>query len=168
MKDYMEELEAKAPDVPPSDPHVLVGNLLGEDVVSEHDEEKEEEVDILELNDHPVLTPAQFEQKWKTLPEGSSWGEPMGRVPSTPEEFQKYFSKIKIALMASSPPGQSLQRYFFYAQQALGQNFFLVEAVIDVTNKQLRVVTKVDDWSLVQQFDAYLKTCLASEWLKAQ
>ena len=28
MKDYMEELEAKAPDVPPSDPHVLVGNLL--------------------------------------------------------------------------------------------------------------------------------------------
>ena len=41
----------------------------------------------------------------------------MAHVPSTPEEFQKLFSKNKIVLMASSPPGQSLQRYFFYAQQ---------------------------------------------------
>lgn len=164
----MEEVEAKAPDLSPSDPHVVVGNLLGEGGLSEHhDEDKEEEVEILELNDHPVLTPAQFEQKWKTLPEGSCWDEPMARVPSTPEEFQKLFSKNKIVLMASSPPGQSLQRYFLYAQQALGQSFFLVEAVIDVTNKQLNVVTKVDDWSLVQQFDVYLKTCLAGEWLKA-
>lgn len=55
-----------------------------------------------------------------------------------------------------------------FSPQALGQSFFLVEAVIDVTNKQLNVVTKVDDWSLVQQFDVYLKTCLAGEWLKAQ
>lgn len=47
----------------------------------------------------------------------SCWDEPMARVPSTPEEFQKLFSKNKIVLMASSPPGQSLQRYFFYAQQ---------------------------------------------------
>lgn len=169
IHNYMEEVEAKAPDLSSSDPHVVVGNLLGEGGLSEHhNEDKEEEVEILELNDHPVLTPAQFEQKWKTLPEGSCWDEPMAHVPSTPEEFQKLFSENKIVLMASSPPGQSLQRYFFYAQQALGQSFFLVEAVIDVTNKQLNVVTKVDDWSLVQQFDAYLKTCLAGEWLKAQ
>ena len=47
----------------------------------------------------------------------SCWDEPMAHVPSTPEEFQKLFSKNKIVLMASSPPGQSLQRYFFYAQQ---------------------------------------------------
>lgn len=47
----------------------------------------------------------------------SCWDEPMAHVPSTPEEFQKLFSKNKIVLMASSPPGQYLQRYFFYAQQ---------------------------------------------------
>ena len=41
----------------------------------------------------------------------------MARLPSTPDEFQKHFSKNKISLMASSPPGQSIQRYFFYAQQ---------------------------------------------------
>lgn len=28
MHNYMEEVEAKAPDLSPSDPHVAVGNLL--------------------------------------------------------------------------------------------------------------------------------------------
>ena len=43
----------------------------GDDVVTEQREEdrEEEEEDFLELSDHPSLTPAQFEQKWKSLPQ---------------------------------------------------------------------------------------------------
>ena len=33
------------------------------------EEEEEEEEDLIELSDHPTLTPAQFEQKWKSLPQ---------------------------------------------------------------------------------------------------
>ena len=41
----------------------------------------------------------------------------MMKLPSSPDELQQFFSKHHIALMASSPPGQSIQKYFFYAQQ---------------------------------------------------
>lgn len=44
----------------------------GEDVVNlqhEEDREEEEEEDFIELSDHPALTPTQFEQKWKSLPQ---------------------------------------------------------------------------------------------------
>lgn len=41
----------------------------GEDVGNQQQDEEREEEDILELSDHPVLTPAQFEQKWKSLPQ---------------------------------------------------------------------------------------------------
>lgn len=91
----------------------------------------------------------------------------MANLPSTPEEFQQHFSEYRVSLMASSPPGQSVQKYFFYAQQASGQSFFLVEAVIDVATKLLRIVTKVEDSSLVQQFDTYLRACLEEEWIGA-
>lgn len=53
------------------------------------------------------------------------------------------------------------------SQQASGQSFFLVEAVIDVATKLLRIVTKVEDSSLVQQFDTYLRACLEEEWIGA-
>jgi len=53
------------------------------------------------------------------------------------------------------------------SQQASGQSFFLVEAVIDVATKLLRIVTKVEDSSLVQQFDTYLRACLEEEWIEA-
>jgi len=32
-------------------------------------DDREEEENILELSDHPALTPVQFEQKWKSLPQ---------------------------------------------------------------------------------------------------
>lgn len=51
--------------------------------------------------------------------------------------------------------------------QASGQSFFLVEAVIDGTTKLLRIVTKVEDLSLVQQFDTYLRACLEEGWIQA-
>lgn len=54
------------------------------------------------------------------------------------------------------------------SQQASGQSFLLVEAVIDVATKLLRIVTKVEDLSLVQQFDTYLRTCLEDKWIEAQ
>lgn len=42
----------------------------GEDVVNvQHEEDREEEEDFIELSDHPALTPTQFEQKWKSLPQ---------------------------------------------------------------------------------------------------
>lgn len=41
----------------------------------------------------------------------------MAYLPSTPDELQQHFSENGVALMASSPPGQSVQKYFFYAQQ---------------------------------------------------
>lgn len=49
----------------------------------------------------------------------------MARLPSTPEEFQQHFSENKVVLIASSPPGQSIQKYFFYAQQ-VHRNFIIV------------------------------------------
>lgn len=49
----------------------------------------------------------------------SCWEETMANLPSAPEEFQQHFSEYRVALMASSPPGQSVQKYFFYAQQVL-------------------------------------------------
>jgi len=52
-------------------------------------------------------------------------------------------------------------------QQASGQSFFLVEAVIEVASKLLRIVTKVEDSSLVQQFDTYLRVCLEEKWIEA-
>ncbi|KAJ7388934.1 AP-4 complex subunit beta-1 [Desmophyllum pertusum] len=162
---HQEELEAEEPILPPSGQHLTVGNLLGEDVGNEQQDEEREEEDVLELSDHPALTPAQFEQKWKSLPQSSCWEEAMARLPSTPEEFQQHFSENKVAVIASSPPGQSIQKYFFYAQQASEESFFLVEAVIDVTTELLRIVTKVEDLSLVQQFDTYLRTCLEGEWI---
>lgn len=164
-----EDIEAGEPTLPPSDHLVTVGNLLGDDVASEQQEEdrEEEEEDSLELSDNPALTPAQFEQKWKSLPQSSCWEETLANLPSTPEEFQQHFSEYRVSLMASSPPGQSVQKYFFYAQQASGQSVFLVEAVIDIATKLLRIVTKVEDLSLVQQFDTYLRACLDKEWIEA-
>ena len=41
----------------------------------------------------------------------------MVKLPSTPEEFQQHLLQSNILLMASSPPGQSIQKYFFYAQE---------------------------------------------------
>lgn len=41
----------------------------------------------------------------------------MAHLPSAPDEFQQHFSENGVTLMASSPPGQSVQKYFFYAQQ---------------------------------------------------
>ena len=54
------------------------------------------------------------------------------------------------------------------SQQASGQSFFLVEAVIDVATKLLTIVTKVEDLSLIQKFDTYLRACLEEEWTEAQ
>ena len=39
------------------------------------------------------------------------------KVPSSVEELQESLKRYHIALMASSPPGQLIQKYFFYAQQ---------------------------------------------------
>ena len=47
----------------------------------------------------------------------------MANLPSTPEEFQQHFSEYRVSLMASSPPGQTVQKYFFYAQQVLNRKF---------------------------------------------
>ena len=47
----------------------------------------------------------------------SCWEEAMVKLPYAPEEFQQHLSQDNIVLMASSPPGQSIQKYFFYAQQ---------------------------------------------------
>ena len=41
----------------------------------------------------------------------------MVHLPSSPDVFQQHFLENRVALMASSPPGQSVQKYFFYAQQ---------------------------------------------------
>lgn len=50
----------------------------------------------------------------------------MANLPSTPEEFQQHFSEYRVSLMASSPPGQSVQKYFFYAQQVLWKIFKII------------------------------------------
>lgn len=44
----------------------------------------------------------------------------------------------------------------------------LVEAVVDVTSKLLRVTTKVEDSSLTQLFDQYLRTSLEKEWIESK
>lgn len=46
------------------------------------------------------------------------------------------------------------------------QCFFLVEAVVDVDTKLLRIVTKAEDFSLGQQFDDHLRASLEGEWLQ--
>ena len=45
------------------------------------------------------------------------WDEMLLKVPSSADELQESLRRYHIALMASSPPGQSIQKYFFYAQQ---------------------------------------------------
>ena len=53
----------------------MYADSKGDDVVTEQQEDdREEEEDFLELSDHPALTPAQFEQKWKSLPQ--RWKKP--------------------------------------------------------------------------------------------
>ena len=49
----------------------MYADSKGHDVATKQQEEdrQEEEEDFLELSDHPALTPAQFEQKWKSLPQ---------------------------------------------------------------------------------------------------
>ena len=49
----------------------------------------------------------------------SCWEERILGIPSSPEEFQWHFTRNNIALMASSPPGETIQRYFFYAQEVV-------------------------------------------------
>lgn len=44
----------------------------------------------------------------------------------------------------------------------------LVEAIVDVTSKLLRVTTKVEDSSLMQLFDQYLRTSLEEEWIESK
>lgn len=162
-----EEMQADVQNVS-SEPHVAVGNLLGEDVSSEQQDDRENsgQENSLELTENPAMTPAQFEQKWKSLPDSSCWEEVMVKLPSTPEELQQHLSKNHLALMASSPPGQAIQKYFFYAEQVSVQCFFLVEAVVDVDTKLLRIVTKAEDFSLGQQFDDHLRASLEGEWLQ--
>lgn len=48
------------------------------------------------------------------------------KVPSSVEELQKSLRRYHIALMASSPPGQLIQKYFFYAQQVNRINFIIM------------------------------------------
>ena len=58
----------------------MYADSKGDDVVTEQQEDdREEEEDFLELSDHPALTPAQFEQKWKSLPQ--RWKNP--KLPSS-------------------------------------------------------------------------------------
>lgn len=151
----------------PLEHNVAVGNLLGEDVSNEQQDGDHGEEVTFELTEHPSLTPALFEQKWKSLPQSSCWEAAMVKLPSTPEEFQQHLLQSNILLMASSPPGQSIQKYFFYAQEVLGQTVILVEAIVDITTKLLRVAIKVEDSSLVQQFDQHLRTCLEGEWIES-
>jgi len=47
----------------------------------------------------------------------SCWEEVMVNIPSTPAEFQQTLAENQVVLMANSPAGQSIQKYFFYAQQ---------------------------------------------------
>lgn len=39
------------------------------------------------------------------------------KIPSSPDEFQQHLLHSNILLMASSPSGQPIQKYFFYAQE---------------------------------------------------
>ncbi|CAH3174324.1 unnamed protein product [Porites lobata] len=148
--------------------NVAVGNLLGEDVDNGKQDEHLGEKSILELTENPSLTPAMFEHRWKSIPESSCWAAALMKVPSSPDEFQQHLLHSKILLMASSPPGQPIQKYFFYAQEVQGQTVVLVEAIVDVTSKLLRVTTKVEDSSLTQLFDQYLRTSLEKEWIESK
>lgn len=47
----------------------------------------------------------------------SCWAAALMKIPSSPDEFQQHLLHSKILLMASSPPGQPIQKYFFYAQE---------------------------------------------------
>lgn len=162
-----EVLQVEEPKVT-SGHHVAVGNLLGEGISNEQPDGDLGKDNILTLADHPSLTPGLFEQKWKSLPQSSCWEEVMVNIPSTPAEFQQTLAENQVVLMANSPAGQSIQKYFFYAQQVSGPSFFLVEAVVDVTTKMLKIVTKVEDSSLVQEFDEHLRTSLEGDWLETK
>ena len=49
---------------------VIFTDPKGDDVANDKQEvDSPEEEDFIELSDHPALTPAQFEQKWKSLPQ---------------------------------------------------------------------------------------------------
>ena len=54
------------------------------------------------------------------------------------------------------------------SEQASGPSFFLVEAVVDVKTKMLKIVTKVEDLSLVQEFDQHLRTSLEEDWIETK
>ena len=54
------------------------------------------------------------------------------------------------------------------SEQVSGPSFFLVEAVVDVTTKMLKIVTKVEDSSLVQEFDEHLRTSLEGDWIETK
>ena len=57
--------------------------------------------------------------------------------------------------------------YFnLFSRQVSGQSFFLVETVIDVTTKLLRIVTKVEDSSKIEHFNQHLRTSLEGEWIE--
>lgn len=150
-----------------SECHVAVGNLLGGDISSDDPQEGTLPEDhILQLAEQPSLTPALFEQKWKYLPNSFSWEEGLVKLPSTAEELQQSLLQNRIALMASSPPGQSIQKYFFYAQQEVSGHCFLIEAVVDVNAQLLRIVTKVEDLSIGKHFNEFLRDCLEQEWIQ--
>lgn len=162
-----EVLQADEEALVSSDCHVAVGNLLGEDISDEqfHDD-KDQEDHVLHLAEEPSLTPAQFEQRWKSLPQCFRWDEMLLKVPSSVEELQKSLRRYHIALMASSPPGQLIQKYFFYAQQQVSGQCFLIEAVVDVNAQLLSIVTKSEDSTLEQEFSEHLRNCLEEEWIQ--
>lgn len=162
-----EVLQADEEALASSDRHVAVGNLLGEDISDEqfHDDKNQED-HVLQLAEEPSLTPAQFELRWKSLPQCIRWEEMLLKVPSSADELQESLRRYHIALMASSPPGQSIQKYFFYAQQQVSGQCFLIEAVVDVNAQLLSIVTKAEDSTLEEEFSEHLRNCLKQEWIQ--
>lgn len=162
-----EVLQADEEALASSDRHVAVGNLLGEDIgVEQFHDDKNQEDHVLQLAEEPSLTPAQFEQRWKSLPQCFRWDEMLLKVPSSAEELQESLKRYHIALMASSPPGQLIQKYFFYAQQQVSGRCFLIEAVVDVNTQLLSIVTKSEDSTLEEEFSEHLRNCLEQEWIQ--
>lgn len=153
-------LSNRAPDDPKE---VVVGDLLGGNLDIEAVEGEAESG--IQLNPQAVLSPAGFEQKWKSLPQSLPLQIQLNAVPESCEELQQTMRNCNILLMASGTAKQTLQKYFFYAQKVPEDEFYLVETVIDTSTGSLNAVIKADEHSDVTLFRDHFRQSLLGKWL---
>eukprot|EP01124_Arcella_intermedia_P030666 TRINITY_DN6765_c0_g2_i1.p1 TRINITY_DN6765_c0_g2~~TRINITY_DN6765_c0_g2_i1.p1 ORF type:complete len:808 (-),score=171.22 TRINITY_DN6765_c0_g2_i1:82-2223(-) len=106
-----------------------------------------------------LLDPQNFERTWKSLTVARKHQSPYQGSTSDVQQIDQFFSSQNIKSVAKGAAGGSL-KFFFYCQETQNSVLFLVELVINLSNKQVAANIKTTNEQYAEQFEAALQRLL--------